>query len=608
MRGQHTRVIPTFYSAQGFSGEVVDGYHQDFGHIVGFTHQKAFGGASGRWSITFKKASADPLRLWREPEGVWVGLDVLLGNRRHPLTLGHVDSLRKNVARGGGGDRDVTFTLSGRDIGKPLETTELYINIYEQTGAIPMVPLYDAVQDDLEGSPDTIIASIIKAWLGNNGVADKQWVLPPGLGSGSTAFFDELRLALGTTRGRIYEPALYNPDQWQGRKLWECLQEYQNGLLNEMWVDYAPERPNTTDPSTPAENLKPTLFLRERPFPTFEGGHRAWDALTTWKLRLEDYRSLDVNVGNPTERFNYWMIEGQGLGSERYESIAYVQESVQRQRGEPGSLPIYNLESIRKHGFRRWQQSTRYLPLADEKEWLQQCAPWLQMVHDWYVISPQLASGIVQTSRLMPWIRIGDRVKITEYEGHTRIYYVEGVSHAYQYPQAGTTTLTITRGQRIDEDLLSVYYRTVVSAQVEENDRARIEENRRMSVEDATDRALASYDATVGTPLDSPEEGLDASEAGNLDRVDPEDTSAVADDTTLGDDSSLRGREVAPDAEALVETPSDDTAATSLERGDPIATEDAPTDDVRAPLEDRPGVVRISEPMVFEGRIGGGRR
>jgi len=603
---QHTRVIPTFYSAAGFAGEVTNGYHEDFGHIVGFTHQKAFGGASGRWSITFKAAHVDPLRLWPEPEGVWVRLDVLLGNRRHPLTLGNVDSLRRNVTRGGGGERDVTYTLSGRDVGKPLEQTELYINIYERTGAIPMVPLYDAVQDDLAGPPSTIIRAIITAWLGNNGVADKQWELPPGLGSGSNAFFDELRLTFGTTRGKIYEPALYNPDQWQGRKLWECLQEYQNGLLNEMWIDYAPIEKDTSDPSVPAEELKPTLYLRERPFPTFEGGRREWDGVPMWKLRQEDYRSLDVNVGNPTERFNYWLIDGQGLGGERYEGVAYIQESVQRQRGEPGSLPIYNLESIRRNGFRKWQQSTRYLPVADEQEWLLQCAPWVQIVHDWYVVSPQYASGVVQTSRLMPWIRIGDRVKIVEYEGVTRIYYVEGVSHSYQYPNAGSTTLTITRGERADQDLLSVYYRTVVSAQIEENDRARIESDRRMSVEDVTDRALASYDAATGTPLDTPESSRDASEIGNVESTDPEDTSAVEDDTTLGEDSSLPGREVSPDAEALVETPSTDAAETSLERGDPIPTEEAPTDDVNQPLEDRVG--SGNSPINFAGRARGRRR
>src|SRR5262249_25728107 len=149
----------------------------------------------------------------------------------------------------------------------------------------------------------------------------------------------------------------------------DTLQEYQNGLLNEMWIDYRPFQqeiaPRGGDPA-PGQNFLPTLVLRERQFPTFEGGRRNWEALPTWDLGVADERNLSFVKGNPAERFNYWMIEGQGLGGDRYETIAYIQESAARSRGEPGSVPIYNLDSIRRHGFRKWQMATRFLPFAEQ--------------------------------------------------------------------------------------------------------------------------------------------------------------------------------------------------------------------------------------------------
>jgi hypothetical protein len=607
-RFTHTRVIPTFYSESGFDGEVVNGAHPEFGKVSGFTYQKQFGQASARWSLTFKHAEIDPLLMWPDPEDVWTRLDVLLGSKRYPLTLGLTDTLQKNLTRTGGGARDVTYTLTGRDIGKTLEGLELYINIYEQTGALPMIPLYTAVQDDLFGSPRDILTAILNAWLGNNGVADKQWRLPPGLGGGEQFFFDRLRLTFGHTRGRLYEPGLYNPDNFMGRKLWDTLVEFQNPLLNELWCDYVAAERNT-GPGQPEPDVlpAPSLFLRERMFPTFEGGRRRWDSLATWDVTAADTRAANITKGNPQERFNFWMIEGQGLGGEAYETIAYIQEASARSRGEPGSVPIYNLESIRQHGMRRWQQSTRYLPFADESEWLLQAAPLLQITHDWYVTSHRQLSGTISTTRMMPWIRVGDRIKLFDRAGNKTIFYCEGVSHQYSYPNAGASTFTVTRGEEEGTDTLSVYYATVVSAQTEENDRARIEERRRLLgrlLEEGTFLFGPPDDATHGTPPDVVESSLDA-ETETLDTLDATDP-ALADDATLGETAAADaplGREVDPSTDALVnpdaetvvaETEAGEFGESRLERGDEIPTE-TETGDVREPS---------GEPLGDSSRIG----
>lgn len=451
-----TRVIASFHSDDGFDG-LVDA---EFGsgkpmRIVGFGYTKTFGGA-GQWSLTVKPANDfDVLELWPDPEDVWVRIFVVKNGKPYDVVFGLIDTITESVSRSQDGSRSVTYQIQGSDFQKALETTQLYVNIWEGLGAIPMVPLFDAMSERLQGSPDVIVRGILEAWLGNNGVADKQWALPSSLGGGY--LFDKLELRFGRElKGHIYDPTLLQADTWQGRSLWDALQEYSNGLMNEMFTALR------KDGIPGSSAVFPQLILRERPFPTEATERRVYDKLKTWELHPIDIQSRNLSRGAPESRFNYWLIDGLGWMADGNATQYMMQEIAQRSLGVPGSVPVYSVDDVRKHGFRFWRQGSRYLPWRENETWLEHGAKWLHMIHDWYAVSPFERTGTLGTTNIKPMVHIGNRVReIRKDKPYNVVYYVEGVTHQWQYPGSGTTQLHVTRGERSDEDLLEIVYRKV---------------------------------------------------------------------------------------------------------------------------------------------------
>jgi hypothetical protein len=262
-----------------------------------------------------------------------------------------------------------------------------------------------------------------------------------------------------------------NPEQ-DGGSLWDMLQTFSNGVLNELWVDLAPSAYNPFAVS----GLKPTLWLRERKFPTFLEGSAKYAQLTTWKLPRNVVRARQVAKGGAASRFNYWLLYPQGFGSFSLE--AFVQQGIGK-AGQLGVNPIFDEMSIRKHGLRRWVQTTPFIPWsarADEDAgWrlgLNGSMPatlatlvlseWITKIHDWYSIAPKQLSGKITTTRVLPEVRIGHRV-VEETENGNITYYVEGVDHTWQYPGTGQTNITVTRGEYDTSLLLAEQYTGVNS-------------------------------------------------------------------------------------------------------------------------------------------------
>lgn len=597
LRQRRTRIVASFFSRDGFSGEVNES-HPDFGSIVGFQFGKQFGPPSGTWTLRVRS----PLNLhelWRDPENVVALFQAEIGGVRQDITFGFVDSVTENMQRTGDGARHVEWTITGRDAGKPFEHTELYVNIYEQGGALPVIPLYTAMQEHLEGRPDEIVRAIIRAWLGNNGVADKQWELPPLFGMRNRpSFWELLHLNFHETRGRVYDMQLVNPDTWDGHSLWDALQEWQNGLLNEMWIDFRrPDRgtshyplsnPMLTRPAGAVATITDsavTLTLRERPFPTYDSGRRRWNALPTHELRLGDVAARQVVKGNPQSRFNFWSIAGQGAQGDGMETRGYIAEASHRDFGRPGAVPVYDVESIRHHGFRRWEQRTRYFPFRDDPQWLLLSARWLQTVHDWYVMAPLQLSGTIVTGYLRADVKIGDRVIEERYDGSKVVYYVEGVQHDYTYPQAGRTIITVTRGEDVKTNLLTMYYDKLLSAETTIEDAI---SRQRMTIPRTADDADPEtvLEATEGAPSDAVEDAVesteDADDSQDMGTFDP--TDMPDQQTTPEQESTVRAEEdvFAGDADGTFD-PTDLERGANLPEGEGEAREPSDT-----PHDERP--------------------
>lgn len=398
-----------------------------------------------------------------DPEDNWVRIVWLSNGAYVDGMWGLTDSFTESVTIDSEGNRVEIITITGSDHGKVPAKTPLFINIHERGGALPMIPLYLATADKLQGSPDQIVRTLLDAWVGNTGAAvnDKQWILPKSI-SGDTAgfFYDWCRwdtISSGL-RGETFAPSLLSPDR-AGSTLWDTIQEYGNGILNEMWWDLVPYSASDNR----LDRMRPGFIMRERPFPTIRSRER-WDAIPSHTLELGDVKNR-VLVSDGSSRCNYWEMIILTLSGSSFSTRAIVQQIGGFRVGQPGNVPIYDLDSIRKHGLRKHTDSTRYLPMNDRSAsantvapWLQVAVTWQRIIHDWFVTAPKQLTGTIETTYLRPEIRIGTRLKERRFDGSTWEYYVEGVSHHYAYPSEGSTTLTVTRGQPETANYLQQQY------------------------------------------------------------------------------------------------------------------------------------------------------
>ena len=460
----HTRVIVQFHSDDGFEA-TVNGSHPRIGQIVAVSTSKAFGSASGSFSITIKKpremqSGKSWMHLWPDPEDTWVRISFVVDGQTIMTMWGVIDSISEDVARSDAGARAETYTITGRDFGKVFEELKLWMHPYSAGIPNSMAAHTRLTSPYLTGTPESFVRALTEMWLGNNGIAEKQWELPISLGAGT--FYDVLNRSstiqeMNGGNGYTEDMSLLIPDGG-GSNLWDTLQEYCNGLMNEMWVDLAPD----PESANSLLALKPALYLRERMFKTREDNRR-WDGLRTRVLKLNDVQRRSVSKGGATNRFNFWILTGGFLGSRQR---PYVLGDGSGEL-KPGGFPIVNRASIRKHGVRKWEQATSFLPWdapaatasvpAAGTTYLTLAANWLKKLHDWYAIAPMQLSGSISTTRIFPEIRIGERLKEERQDGSI-FYYVEGVDHSWSYPGAGTSMITVTRGEYEADNLLEKLY------------------------------------------------------------------------------------------------------------------------------------------------------
>lgn len=471
---EHTRILASFHSDDGFDGVVGEGL-RGFGFVTGASTAKSFGAAAGSWTLNIKTLPGQPelLSQYADPEDVWVRLQARINGQVYDLMIGLVDSIREVRSRSADGKQTLTYVVSGSDFGRCIANLELFVNFWPSGGPpIPQFVSYSAVAADLAlplGAPHEVIRGLMQMWLGNNGASEKQWMLPSSLRGGPTGaryLYDWLNLGniSPSLRGQLAnDPTLLSPDPLMGRTLWDVMQEYSHNLLNEMWFDLGID-PDLDNGASRLDALRPTLYLRERPFPTIKSTRR-WDSLHTIELGPNDVKDHQIVSGDGgSSRFNWWEVIPNGVSANPTE----IQALMQQGDGLPGGIPIYNLDSMRRHGVKRYAQQSKYLalPAGDrgDPSFIQYAIRWTRIVHDWYSVAPFQYTGSIKTTRMRPDARIGMKLRETRADGSVWSYYIEGVEQHYQYPGEGETSFTVTRGQRESDNFLDrvyAYYRGV---------------------------------------------------------------------------------------------------------------------------------------------------
>ncbi len=461
----HTRVRVTVYSwdGDGAPGRV-DGFDSDFGHVLACSTTKQLGPAAGSWTVSLKKppvmGAASWHSLWYDPEDTWVLIQWVIDGQLIDGLYGLIDSIAEaSVWEKAGGSE--TYTISGRDVGKAFEQTQCFVNVHADTAAQSALAIQTRFTPRGIEPPGHFVNLLAEAWIGNYDAAAQPWMLPPGMPRQSlwALLLDRVGCMDPEIDGVCFDPTLMAPDG--ARPLWSFMQEYSNGLMNELFVDLAPAE---SLPANALTGLLPALTLRRRPFPT-SGDRTAWDALPTHELTPHDVGTRNVTKGGPAQRFNYWLFGT--LGSVDGIAAQALLHDTGATAGRPGSIPIWNVNSIQRHGLRLWQQDAGlFVPLnldvdaearlglaGDRPSWMRLAARWLSDIHDWYVTAPLELSGSIHTTRMYPEVRIGHRIRENGYT-----YYVEGVANSWTMGQRGSTTITVTRGEHDDAHLLEAVY------------------------------------------------------------------------------------------------------------------------------------------------------
>jgi hypothetical protein len=585
---EHTRILASFHSDEGFDGVIGEGT-RTFGFVTGASTSKAFGDAAGTWTLTIKVPGDAPpiLSQYADPEDVWVRVQARINGRVYDLMIGLVDTIVEDTTRNADGSQSRIYNVSGSDFGKCFDKLELFVNFWPSGGPpIPQFVSYSAIAADLAlplGAPHEVVRGLIQMWLGNNGTSEKQWMLPSSLRGGPTGaryIYDWLNLgniSQGLRGNLANDPTLLSPDPLMGRSLWDVLQEYSHSLLNEMWIDLGID-PDLDNGADRLDALRPTIYLRERPFPTIKSTRR-WDSLHTIELGPGDVKRRRVVSGDGgASRFNWWELIPNGISANPTETQALMQQG----DGLPGGMPIYNLDSMRKHGVRRYAQQSKYLALpAGERgdpSFIQYAIRWIRLVHDWYAVAPFQYTGSITTTRMRPDARIGMRLRETRKDGSVWLYYIEGVDQHYEYPRDGETQFTVTRGQLESDNFLDrvyAYYRGVDLSTLSDTEVS--ESVPGTETPDATTTADTAPepggDPDVAIP---PEDALTAPEAG------PAGADTGARETIVLDEITITAR----DGVHALDSASGEADPSMVSPPEDVEDTDVTIDEIRGPSQD----------------------
>jgi hypothetical protein len=487
------------------------------GSIVSFQWSKRMGQPAGQWTAVVKQKrihdSAGPkregVRFDRQEvsDGDWCDVAIQRNGLIIPLCRGVLDGVRGRKSSAGGATT-VIYTLSGRDHGAFFTYPITWNNIWAQTLRELVAGLFTSrIQGKVGGRPDEMFKALIDGTFKGgekSSVPSGQWLLPESLRD-TTGLRNKLSDLLTIVpfnalkgsdlglRGAYYnEPQLWTVGE---QNLHQTLSQWTNPLLNEYWYDLLPpdaympkhglngflkqktiirsgklpSRPEdlfveddqigagevvTTTQSMTSDGPRDfgdiAAIIREKPFPTKAAKQDSmWFSLPTWVIPT--WLCEDIDLGRSgDQRFNLFeLLADFGLGSQQ-EQAAFSQ-------------PQWDREDIARHGLRALSQNTRFFSndSAGLGAWFEERSEWLQLLVDWYAPNPYLLQGSIAVKTLLPEVRIGHRVILTNGNPTEDIQlYVEGVDLTYQSPAqtsgaAGSTSLIVTRGfQGSDEELI----------------------------------------------------------------------------------------------------------------------------------------------------------
>lgn len=420
----------------------------DLPSLVSVSTSKALGAPSGQFTITLKAPINGEFDLRRRViDDDWIDIVLTRHGQRWHVMRGLVDDVRRNISASGGPTVE-EYVISGRDFGKIFTDTEVWFNSYtaENVGGGPTLRAL-AASNAIFGN----VAQTVKAFLFGfltvlDGYGRATWVMPPGMpGLTPGAKFAGLCRYLRDDYSNVPARVTFNAsmlDVAQGN-LWGLAQNWSDPPFCELWTDLV--RKSSTKPGgvlpRPGEPLSETdtamaVILRDRPFPSDAAllhplsVKHPFFALPTATVERQSIMGASVGRGG-AERFNAYFATNQ-LAQEHASNVNLTQ-------------PLWDRSDILRHGVRRMDPSSNYI--ARNGDLLGVTSVQRAKIRDWHCLNPYFYNGTLSLAHGRPDIRVGMRARIPGISrDFDETYYVESVSHTWQFGAGIRTTLGVTRG------------------------------------------------------------------------------------------------------------------------------------------------------------------
>lgn len=424
---------------------------------------KTLGQASGRFSIDVKTRSPDLFERGILDDD-WLDLSFTQHGRKYHVCRGMIDTVRER-RRVSNGATERTFTITGRDHGKPFERIQVFFNRYigENVGGGATLR---AFINSNEGSrvfgdvPTTVNAFLFEFLRQLNRSSNARWVVPPGvpgitLTDTGTAvphtvyFNDAVKFIRDDFESRpersAYRPMFMDPEGFSGHTLWDLAKEWSDPGFCELFTDLV--RKDTLLPPGPDEELRPEnsamgVIIRTKPFPSQVFGTFAqspWFQLPLHVVTRQEIDDSDEGKGGE-ERFNTFFVRSVA-------SNEYSNQNVDITK------PLWYHADVARRGLLRMDISSNYVSAtADNKGMVEKLR---ELLRDWYGLNAYFKNGTLPLGHGRPEIRVGSRVRIPGASPNEDMtYYVEGITHTWSLGKM-RTVLTVTRGwQGTDQDLM----------------------------------------------------------------------------------------------------------------------------------------------------------
>ena len=435
--------------------------------VISVNTTKDINNASGTFEITVKPSRVSIDLFKRLTDDDWVDITFYVNTTPYHNFRGLIDGVAENITVNNGAT-SITYIISGRCFGKIWESTPIWFSPYYNdiiTAALSS-RVFNGIPEFF-GAPDKVAIAFLKGFLeaveSNDGV---NWLPPknmPGIIGNSflnNVNFNESVLGGSTLFQNVPKREEFNANAIAPEGvLWDLAKTYSDPTFTELYTDYLPDGDplsSKLNGSISTGDAQMTVVMRDRPFPVLPisappSYKNTWDTLPEFVIQPQEIVSKSVSRGG-YERYNAF-----------FAASRIHQESIERYALNLLS-PLIDRQSIKRHGFRRFDVQSNVQPSADNPvidggtnlDTL--CNYQRQIARDWYCLNPYLLSRTIGLGHGRPDIRIGCKLIEKGFAINSKetaidtTYYVESVTNAWTFGMGVRTTIGVTRGWLGDSD------------------------------------------------------------------------------------------------------------------------------------------------------------